>query len=204
MSSREMKVLVDSMKSENSRIQFQIREMAINQANALLQGMVIDSIIKSNDRSLNYYDHAIISFRTFYSEIFAKCARLISNDRSMDSYLVEIYKKYSIPVACIIFVLLGAPLGIMTKKGGFGVGASLSLGFFLLYWSCLIGGEKLSDRDLVSPFLGMWIANIILGILGFYLVTKVVRESPGLSFEMLQKLLPKKYRKKIDSVGSGD
>jgi lipopolysaccharide export system permease protein len=194
MSSQEMRVLVDTMKAENARIRNEMGIMAEKQVNALLRGVVIDSIIKSNDKSLNNYDHAIISFRTFYSEIFAKAARIMSNDKSSDSYLVEIYKKYSIPVACLIFVLLGAPLGMMTKKGGFGVGATLSLGFFLLYWSCLIGGEKLSDRDLVSPFIGMWIANIILGILGIYLVIKVVRESPGLSFEKLQKLIPKKYR----------
>jgi lipopolysaccharide export system permease protein len=83
----------------------------------------------------------------------------------------------------------------MTKKGGFGIGASLSLGFFLLYWSCLIGGEKLSDRGFVAPFLGMWIANIILGILGIYLVTKIIRESPGLSFNFLNRLIPKKLKK---------
>jgi lipopolysaccharide export system permease protein len=194
MSSKEMRVLVDTLRSENSRLNYQINYSIENQVNLLFQGKVIDSIIKTNDQSLNIQDHAVIALRTFYSDLYAKGARMHSNDRSMDSYLVEIYKKYSIPAACLIFVLLGAPLGIMTKKGGFGVGASLSLGFFLLYWACLIGGEKLSDRDLVSPFIGMWVANIVLGVLGAYLVIKVVRESPGLSFDVFKKLIPKRYR----------
>ena len=40
----------------------------------------------------------------------------------------------------------------------------------MLYWACLIGGEKLADRELLSPFLSMWIANIILGSAGLFLV----------------------------------
>jgi lipopolysaccharide export system permease protein len=93
-----------------------------------------------------------------------------TNQKQMDMYLVEIYKKYSIPFACVVFVLIGAPLGMITRKGGFGVAAGMSLGFFLLYWACLIGGEKLADRELLSPFLSMWVANIILGSVGLYLV----------------------------------
>lgn len=93
-----------------------------------------------------------------------------SNNKQIDMYLVEIYKKYSIPFACVIFVLIGAPLGMITRKGGFGVAAGMSLGFFLLYWACLIGGEKLADRELLSPFLSMWAANIVLGSAGIYLV----------------------------------
>lgn len=93
-----------------------------------------------------------------------------ANQKQADMYLVEIYKKYSIPFACVVFVLIGAPLGMITRKGGFGVAAGMSLGFFLLYWACLIGGEKLADRELLSPFLSMWVANIILGLAGVYLV----------------------------------
>ncbi len=80
--------------------------------------------------------------------------RLENLERQIDQYLVEINKKYSIPVACLVFVLVGVPLGIMSRRGGFGVAATLSLGFFVLYWACLIGGEKLADRDIVQPFVG--------------------------------------------------
>ncbi|MEO8664186.1 MAG: LptF/LptG family permease [Ignavibacteria bacterium] len=93
-------------------------------------------------------------------------------DKQIDSYDVEIYKKYSIPFACVVFILVGAPLGYRVRRGGFGIAAGLSLLFFLMYWACLIGGEKLADRALVSPFIGMWIANIIIGCFGLYLMFK--------------------------------
>lgn len=92
--------------------------------------------------------------------------------KQIDSYEVEIYKKYSIPFACVIFVLVGAPLGYRVRRGGFGIAAGLSLLFFLLYWASLMGGEKLADRAFVSPFIGMWIGNIIIGCFGLYLMFK--------------------------------
>jgi lipopolysaccharide export system permease protein len=92
--------------------------------------------------------------------------------KQIDAYDVEIYKKYSIPFACLVFALLGAPLGYKVKRGGFGIAAGFSLLFFLIYWAALIGGEKLADRGFVSPFMGMWIVNIVLGVFGLYLMFK--------------------------------
>ena len=89
--------------------------------------------------------------------------------RSANRYTVEMHKKFSIPVACIVFVLVGAPLGIMARRGSLVTAVSLSLGFFLIYWIFLIAGEELADRNLVSPELAMWGPNLILGITGTYL-----------------------------------
>ena len=99
-----------------------------------------------------------------------------SRQRQINAYLVEIYKKYAIPFACVTFILIGAPLGIRIRKSGIGISVGVSLGFFLLYWSCLIGGEMLADRDLVSPWLSMWAANIAIGIPGLLLVVLTAKE----------------------------
>ncbi len=112
----------------------------------------------------------------------------------IDKYMVEVHKKYSIPVACIVFVLIGAPLGVMVKKGGFGVAASISLFFFLIYWAFLIGGEKLSERGFFSPFWGMWSANILLGSIGILFTLKSVKETVTINFSFLKKIIPKQLR----------
>jgi lipopolysaccharide export system permease protein len=85
-------------------------------------------------------------------------------------YQVEIQKKISIPVACLVFILIGAPLGIITRKGNLGVSFGLSLGFFILYYIALIGGEELADRQILSPVLAMWAANIVMGTCGIALL----------------------------------
>ena len=124
----------------------------------------------------------------------ASLSRIIYNTKTSNKYWVEIHKKYALPVACIIFILIGAPLGMMTRKGGFGVAAGISLIFFLIYWSFLIGGEKLADRGMLSPFWGMWSANIVLGIFGIWLVIKSAKETVTLDFSFFNKFIPKSWR----------
>jgi lipopolysaccharide export system permease protein len=101
---------------------------------------------------------------------------LNSYQKSINKYGVEINKKFSLPVACILFVLLGAPLGVLARKGGFIVGMSLSFGFFLIYYLLLIGGEEMADRNIVSPVVGMWAANVVLFFIALYLTVRTVRE----------------------------
>ena len=91
-------------------------------------------------------------------------------------------------------MFIGAPLGIIARRGTFGVAATLSLGFFLLYWASLIGGEKLADRGIVAPWLGMWIANIALSILGVYLTLRMGRETPKIDWSALRRFIPKTLR----------
>ena len=96
--------------------------------------------------------------------------------KGRNKYAVEAHKKFSIPFACILFVLLGAPLGVMAKQGGFAVSTSLSFGFFLLYYVLLIGGEELADRNQVSAAMGMWVPNAVLLAVALYLTLHTVRE----------------------------
>jgi len=116
------------------------------------------------------------------------------NQRRIDEYLVEINKKYSIPAACFVFVFIGAPIGIMARRGTFGVAATFSLGFFILYWAALIGGEKLADRGFISPWLGMWIANIVLFVVGIYLTIRMGKETPAINWSALRRFIPKYFR----------
>jgi len=88
---------------------------------------------------------------------------------------VEIHKKISTAVACVVFALIGAPLGIIARRGGIGPGTVYSLGFFAVYWVCLIGGENLADRLIISPALSMWACNAFIGTIGLFLTWRVAR-----------------------------
>lgn len=94
--------------------------------------------------------------------------------RQADRYRVEIHKKLSIPAACIVFVVIGAPLGIRVRGSGPAVGAGISIGFFLLWWLCLISGETLADRGYVPPWIAMWSPNFIVLACGSWLVFRTV------------------------------
>lgn len=108
--------------------------------------------------------------------------QLNSQQKMASKYQIEIYKKYSIPAASLAFVLLGAPLGILTRRGGMGVAIAVSIVLFTIYWAFLIGGEDMADRGMMSPFWAMWIANILMGSLGAYLLYIVATEKPIFAF----------------------
>jgi lipopolysaccharide export system permease protein len=132
--------------------------------------------------------------KTDENSTFSFLNRIDYGKKEINRYWVEIHKKYSLPFACIVFVLIGAPLGTMMKRGGFGMAAGISLLFFLAYWSFLIGGEKFADRGLLSPFWGMWSANVLLTIVGIWLMIKSAREKITISFDFLSKLIPESWR----------
>ena len=108
-----------------------------------------------------------------------------SFNNSINKYLVELHKKFSIPFASIIFILIGAPLGMMAKKGGFAVSMAFSLGFFIIYWMFLIGGEEFADRGLLSPALSMWLPNIVLGIFGILICYWQSLEQRTINFDLI-------------------
>lgn len=154
----------------------------------------IESTIGRN-KDLTLY-RSIEKVRTNKNILLSSFSRMEWTQREIEKYEVEIYKKYALPAACIIFVLIGAPLGVMVRKGGFGVAAGISLFFFLIYWAFLIGGEKLSERGFFSPFIGMWAANILLGVSGIILIIVTNKETKTLTFTFLKSLIPKRFRQK--------
>ncbi|MCP4633988.1 MAG: YjgP/YjgQ family permease [candidate division Zixibacteria bacterium] len=122
--------------------------------------------------------------KSIYKQSKYEIQNINNFERQHNSILVEIHKKFSIPFACIVFVLLGGPLGVMARRGGMGTGLGLSLLFFVLYWAFLIEGEDLADRQFISAFWAMWSANIILGSTGIYLLYKTVQETTFISLHI--------------------
>lgn len=104
-----------------------------------------------------------------------EASKLGSERETANRYRVEIYKKYAIPFACILFVLVGCPLGILTRGGNFGMSAAISLACYVTYWITLIGGEKLADRGLLDPLYAMWMGNVLFLFVGLYATWKVNR-----------------------------
>ncbi len=137
----------------------------------------------------------------YYYQAKTNISYMNNQYRAVNKFMVEIHKKFSIPFASIVFVLIGAPLGIMARKGSMGIGISLSIGFFLLYWVFLIGGEDLADRRIISPFLAMWAANIIVGLVGVYLTWKTVKETSFIDWEYLGKLLKFWQKHPVENEG---
>jgi lipopolysaccharide export system permease protein len=118
-------------------------------------------------RGLDPIDRLMPGRSSLHDEIEAWKVERDAYRRRIAGLSVEIHKKFSLPAACVVFVLLGAPIGMRVRRAGPAV-AFLSVAFFLFYWLCLIGGEELANRLIIPSWLAMWLPNLVLGALGAY------------------------------------
>lgn len=81
-------------------------------------------------------------------------------------YAVELHKKWSIAVACIIFVIVGVPIAMRFPRGGVGLVVAASMVVFAIYYMGLIAGESLANKLIVSPPAAMWASNALMAALG--------------------------------------
>ncbi len=98
------------------------------------------------------------------------------SQNTIDGDQVEIEKKFAIAAACVIFVLLGAPVALRFPRGGVGLTIGVSLGVFGLYYTGLTAGEALARGNLIRPFWAMWSANFLLLAVGLALTSRLGRE----------------------------
>jgi lipopolysaccharide export system permease protein len=202
MSIQAMAFVVDTLEQEINELRYQIVEDSIstlhpatfNQGAASTKPTASRHIAQSNLIILNQVGSMTQQIRLAnlgYSQVEnaqSQIERAKSNElwrvKRIQRYWVEIHKKFSIPFACIIFVLLGAPIGILTRKGNVGYAAIIASILLTVYWISVIQGEKLADRLFINPFWGMWSFNLFYMMIGFLLLLH-------LSYD-LRSLLPNK------------
>ncbi|HEX7120525.1 MAG TPA: LptF/LptG family permease [Longimicrobiales bacterium] len=111
------------------------------------------------------------------SELRTLRSRAEALEQGINRYSVELHKKYAIPFACIVFVLIGAPLAIRFPRGGVGMVIAFSLLIFSIYWMGLTGGENLGDKGHVSPMAAMWGINLLFLALGVWAFMRIGKEA---------------------------
>ncbi len=117
------------------------------------------------------FHHAVDALNQFagYRE------REIQGLNEINKFRVEIHKKGSIPAACIVFVLIGAPIAVRYPRAGVALVVGVSLAFFGAYYVSLVGGEELADRRFISPFWAMWAPDVLFGLVGLGLLWRASR-----------------------------
>lgn len=97
-------------------------------------------------------------------------------DREFQLYSIEFHKKFSIPFACLSFVVFAFPVALRTGRKGRAVGFGLGLLVSVAYWAMILAGQTLGmERPEISPFLAMWFPNLLLLLLGLALHVRWVR-----------------------------
>ena len=156
----------------------------------LLKTIVADQII---EKPLKEYDSILETFpgskRQPYSTKAIQHARSIkSNSESAYRFLVktkekrikhvfELYSKYSFAVVCFVFLFIGAPMGALVRKGGFGYPLLIAIIFFMLFITLTLTFKRMAEAFVVPPILGVWLPNLIILPIGFFLTYKAMNDA---------------------------
>jgi lipopolysaccharide export system permease protein len=97
-------------------------------------------------------------------------------DRTLSNYLLEFYRKFSMPAGALAFVFLASPLGLLAKRSGQTVGFLVGVMISVVYWVLLFGGQTLGLRAGYSPFWTMWLPDILTFVIGIILCLKRIRK----------------------------
>ena len=103
-------------------------------------------------------------------------------ERDMDNYLIEFHRKFALTIAIVVLFFVGAPLGAIVRKGGFGAPVVIAALLFMVYFVLITIGDNLAHSDKVSPFLGMWFATMVLLPVAVWLMRSAANDKPVFSF----------------------
>jgi lipopolysaccharide export system permease protein len=129
--------------------------------------------LSTSDKQLAY-NLAISKIRRNQQQLDNQQQFLITLDRETDLYWIEFHRKFALTYAIIVLFFVGAPLGALIKKGGFGAPVVIAALVFMLYFILSSVGDNLADTGTVSPFIGMWMAAVIFTPVAFFFTKKAL------------------------------
>src|ERR1700723_2431229 len=86
---------------------------------------------------------------------------------------VEFHRRIAFPAACLIFALLGVPVGVRPRRGGRAAGLVLTLVLIGGYYFLFVTGAHMAQQGSIAPWVGIWGANIVAAIVGFFFLRRI-------------------------------
>ena len=157
-----------------------------------------DSFFKeaTYEKKIRYIDLAKSKVEALRNDYFMTMNQQSDKLKQIRGHQIELHKKFTLSLGCLLFFFIGAPLGAIIRKGGLGMPVVLSVFIFLFYFIIDTFGVKLAKQGVWSVWEGMWISSAVLAILGAFFTYKAVNDSvmmnPDAWKDVLQKIIGKR------------
>ncbi|GHT12186.1 membrane protein [Bacteroidia bacterium] len=151
---------------------------------------------KTLDQKLRIFEDAKNKIERLNSDYMMRKSMQEQTLRLIRGHQIEIYKKYALSLACLLFFFIGAPLGAIIRKGGLGLPAVISIFLFVTYYTIDLFGLKLARQGVVPVWQGMWMSSLGLAALGVFLTYKAVNDSVMISPDAWKDALQRLFGKK--------
>lgn len=109
-------------------------------------------------------------------------------NRNIRRYWIEFHRKFALTYAIVVLFFVGAPLGAIVKKGGFGAPVVIAALLFMIYFVLNTVGENLVESEVLSPFVGMWFPSMLLTPVAIILMRAAANDSPIFDRESWKRL----------------
>lgn len=111
-----------------------------------------------------------------YNSIRSAIFKLERIEKSLSRHQYELHTKFSIALMCFIFVLIGAPMGAIIRKGGYGYPLLVSIIFFMVYIILFIFTRQVAKSQTMDAILAAWLPDIVMFPIGLYLTSMANRD----------------------------
>lgn len=101
---------------------------------------------------------------------------LLNKQKIINAYDTEYHKRLAFSVACLVLFFIGTPLGSIIRKGGFGLPMIMAIVIFVIYFFISTFGKNMAESNTISPFLGGWLASIVLLPFGILLMIRATKD----------------------------
>jgi lipopolysaccharide export system permease protein len=122
-------------------------------------------------------DNALSQIQNLKSSIETDQRIIFSKQKEMWRADVEKWHKITMALSCLVMFLIGASLGSIIKKGGFGMPVLVSISFFIFLYVLMQMGDKYAKEGIIPVIVGVWIPNVILLLIGIFLIRKASNDT---------------------------
>ncbi len=167
--------------SDRQKHAFKAIRLFADSSLAKIDSLVTDSVYffdqLSSQQQERAYDKAINLSRKSREFNDRTIKQQLGKEHRINIHNLEWHRKFFLGMSCIILFFVGAPLGAITRKGGYGFPTLIALGLFVLYFILSTVGEKMIKSGALEPWQGVWLSAFILVPLALFLTYKAARDS---------------------------
>lgn len=170
---------------------------------AVIVPVKIDTLLDklAKDRINTIFENAVSATQRQTNDLEFKALTIYDYKRTVRRHEIELLKKFTLSVACIVFFFIGAPLGAIIKKGGLGMPLVISVLLFLVYYIIDNAGYKLARDGRWIVWMGIWLSTFVLAPLGIYVTYKAMNDSAVFDADrykaFFRRLIGKKMERKV-------
>ena len=145
----------------------------------LAKPLNIDSVFSAqgSGRRLSYLQQALIKANRHKQDCEFRAMSMKDDLKTIRRHGIEMHKKFTLSLACLVFFFIGAPLGAIIRKGGLGAPLVVSVILFIIYYIIDNTGYKMAREGHIEVWMGMWLSSAVLLPLGVFVTYKAVNDS---------------------------